>query len=186
MESRPWLKTYDPQVPHTVEPYPKIPLFGFLEQAARDYPSSTALIFKPRAMKGALDGLTSGKMTYRTLNELTDRLAGALAKLGVKKGDRVVIFMPNSPQFVIAYYGILKAGGCRATNLLYARAMENQFNDARRANLATSTLRARQRGATQDQGSKMPSRTSASMGVSRRSSTQARAAEHKADSWRAM
>ena len=36
MESRPWLKTYDPQVPHTLEPYPKIPLFGFLEQAARD------------------------------------------------------------------------------------------------------------------------------------------------------
>ncbi len=131
MESRPWHKTYDPQVPHTLEPYPKIPLFGFLEQAARDYPNNTALIFKPRAMKGALDGLTSGKMTYRTLNELTDRLAGALAKLGVKKGDRVVIFMPNSPQFVIAYYGILKAGGVVvATNPLYApREMENQFND---------------------------------------------------------
>ena len=82
-------------------------------------------------MKGALDGLTGGRMTYRTLNEMTDRLAGALAKLGVKKGDRVMIFMPNSPQFVIAYFGILKAGGIVvATNPLYsAREMENQFND---------------------------------------------------------
>jgi len=146
MESRPWLKTYDPQVPRTLEPYPKIPLFGFLEQAARDYPNNTALIFKPRAMKGALDGLTSGKMTYRTLNELTDRLAGALAKLGVKKGDRVVIFMPNSPQFVVAYYGILKAGGVVvATNPLYApREMENQFNDCgAELILATSNFYAR-------------------------------------------
>ncbi len=146
MASRPWLKTYDPQVPHTLEPYPKIPLFGFLEQAARDYPGNTALIFKPRAMKGALDGLTSGKMTYSTLNELTDRLAGALAKLGVKKGDRVVIFMPNSPQFVIAYYGILKAGGVVvATNPLYApREMENQFNDCgAELILATSNFYAR-------------------------------------------
>jgi long-chain acyl-CoA synthetase len=130
MASQPWLKTYDLQVPRTLEPYPKIPLFGLLEQAARDYPDNTALIFKPRAMKGALDGLTSGKMTYRTLNETADRLAAALAKLGVKKGDRVVIFMPNSPQFVVAYYGILKAGGVVvATNPLYApREMENQFN----------------------------------------------------------
>ncbi len=146
MESRPWLKTYDPQVPHTVEPYPKIPLFGFLEQAARDYANNTALIFKPRAMKGALDGLTSGKMTYSTLNELSDRLAGALAKLGVKKGDRVVIFMPNSPQFVVAYYGILKTGGVVvATNPLYApREMENQFNDCgAELILATSNFYAR-------------------------------------------
>src|SRR5512136_2401598 len=118
MEHKPWLNKYDKGVPHSLEPYPKIPLFGFLEQAAREYPNNTALIFKPRAMKGALD-------------ELTDRLAGALAKLGVKKGDRVIILMPNSTQFVIAYFGILKAGGIVvATNPLYsAREMEYQFND---------------------------------------------------------
>jgi long-chain acyl-CoA synthetase len=82
-------------------------------------------------MKGALDGLTGGKMNYRTLNELIDRLAGALAKLGLKKGDRVIIFMPNSPQFVVAYFGIMKAGGIVvATNPLYSvREMEHQFND---------------------------------------------------------
>ena len=131
MEHKPWLNKYDQGVPHSLEPYPKIPLFGFLEQAARDYPNNTALIFKPRAMKGALDGLTGGKMDYRTLNEMTDRLAGALAKLGVKKGDRVILFMPNSPQFVIAYFGVMKAGGIVvATNPLYsARETELQFND---------------------------------------------------------
>ena len=126
-----WLKKYDQGVPHSLEPYPKIPLFGFLEQAARDYPDNTALIFKPVPMKGALDRLTGGKMSYRTLNELTDQLAGALAKLGLKKGDRVIIFMPNSPQFVVAYFGVMKAGGVVvATNPLYsAREMEHQFND---------------------------------------------------------
>jgi len=131
MEHRPWFKNYDPQVPHTLEPYPKIPLFGFLEQSARDYPNNTAIIFKPRAMNGPLDALTGGKMSYRTLDELTDRLAGALAKLGVKKGDRVAILMPNTPQFIMAFYGILKAGGVVvATNPLYsAREMEYQLKD---------------------------------------------------------
>jgi len=131
MDHKPWLKKYDKGVPHTLEPYPQIPLFGFVEQAARDYPNNPAIIFKPRAMKGGLDKLTGGQMSYRTLNDLTDRMAGALAKLGIKKGDRVIILMPNSTQFVIAYYGIMKAGGIVvATNPLYsAREMEIQFND---------------------------------------------------------
>jgi long-chain acyl-CoA synthetase len=146
MEHKPWLNKYDKGVPHSLEPYPKIPLFGFLEQAARDYPNNTALIFKPRAMKGALDGLTGGKMDYRTLDEMADRLAGVLAKLGVKKGDRVILFMPNSPQFVIAYFGVMKAGGVVvATNPLYsAREMELQFNDCgAELILATSNFYAR-------------------------------------------
>ena len=45
------------------------------------------------------------------MNALTDHMAAALVEMGVKKGDRVGIFMPNVPQFVIAYFGILKAGG---------------------------------------------------------------------------
>ena len=117
MEHKPWFKKYDKGVPHSLEPYPQIPLFGFLEQAARDYPNNPALVFKPRAMKGALDGLTGGTLGYRTFNEMTDRLAGGLAKLGVKKGDRVVIFMPNSPQFAIAYFAIMKISGLVATTI---------------------------------------------------------------------
>ena len=54
------------------------------------------------------------------MNEATDRVAAALADMGVKKGDRVGIFMPNTPQFIMAYFGILKAGGVVvATNPLY-------------------------------------------------------------------
>jgi long-chain acyl-CoA synthetase len=66
------------------------------------------------------------------MNELTDRLAAGLASLGVKKGDRVGLFMPNTPQFVMAYFAILKLGGIVvATNPLYSpREIEHQVNDA--------------------------------------------------------
>lgn len=119
MEHRPWFKYYDKGVPHSLAPYPEHPLHTFLENSARDFPNHTAVLFKGH------------RLTYRELNEATDRLAAALAALGVKKGDRVVIFMPNSAQFVISYYAILKAGGIVvATNPLYSpREMEHQFND---------------------------------------------------------
>ena len=66
------------------------------------------------------------------MNSITDRLAAGLAELGVKKGDRVGILMPNTPQFVMAYFAILKAGGIVvATNPLYkAREIIHQVNDA--------------------------------------------------------
>ena len=66
------------------------------------------------------------------MNAITDRVAAALVDMGVKKGDRVGIFMPNSPQFVMVYYGILKAGGVVvATNPLYtAPEIEHQASDA--------------------------------------------------------
>jgi len=98
MNNRPWLAHYDKGVPQTIE-YPKEPLFHFLEEAARKYPDRACTIFK-----GAV-------ISYRKMNALTDHMAAALVELGVKKGDRVGIFMPNTPQFVIAYFGILKAGG---------------------------------------------------------------------------
>ncbi len=98
MNDRPWLAHYDKGVPQTIE-YPKAPLFHFLEEATRKYPDRACTIFK-----GAV-------ISYREMNALTDHMAAALVELGVKKGDRVGIFMPNTPQFVIAYFGILKAGG---------------------------------------------------------------------------
>jgi long-chain acyl-CoA synthetase len=66
------------------------------------------------------------------LDQLTDRLAAGLAAMGLQRGDRVAIFMPNSPQFVIAFYGILKAGGVAvATNPLYTpRELEHQMKDS--------------------------------------------------------
>lgn len=100
---KPWLKLYDEGVPHSLHPYPEHPLYEFLEQAARNYPDRPAVIFRNQPL------------TYRQLNELTDQLAAALAGIGVKKGDRVAIYMPNTPQFVIAFFGILKAGGIIST-----------------------------------------------------------------------
>lgn len=119
MENRPWFKNYDPGVPQTIE-FPEVPVFALLEEAARKHPDSACTIFK---------GAT---LSYKEVNELTDRLAAGLASIGVKKGDRVGIFMPNTPQFVIAYFAILKAGGVVvATNPLYTkREIEHQVADA--------------------------------------------------------
>jgi long-chain acyl-CoA synthetase len=119
MEERPWLKRYDQGVPHHID-YPDVPLFYLLEESTRKYPNAPCTIFK---------GAT---ITFKEMSELTDRLAGSLANLGLKKGDRVGIFMPNTPQFVIAYFGILKAGGVVvAINPLYnAREIEHQVSDA--------------------------------------------------------
>ena len=119
MDDRPWLKRYDPGVPHHID-VPPIPLHHFLEASARTYGSRPCAIFKGHVV------------TYAEMDELTDRLAAGLAALGVKKGDPVGIFMPNSAQFVMAFYAILKAGGVVvATNPLYsAREIEHQLNDA--------------------------------------------------------
>jgi len=98
MNDRPWLAHYDKGVPSTIQ-YPEALLFYFLEEAARKYPDRACTIFK-----GAV-------ISYKEMNALTDHMAAALVEMGVKKGDRVGIFMPNVPQFSIAYFGILKAGG---------------------------------------------------------------------------
>ena len=114
-----WLKNYDKGVPEKID-YPQKPLFHFLEEAAQKYPDKACTIFK---------GAT---VSYKEMDEITDTLAGALADLGVKKGDRVGIFMPNTPQFVMAYFAVLKAGGVVvASNPLYtATEIAHQANDA--------------------------------------------------------
>jgi long-chain acyl-CoA synthetase len=119
MDERPWHKHYDAGVPQHID-YPDISLIDMLEEASQKYPDSPCTIFK------------GAKVTYREMNELTDRLSAALAGLGIKKGDRVGIFMPNTPQFVLAYFAILKAGGVVvAINPLYTpREIEHQVNDA--------------------------------------------------------
>jgi len=114
-----WLKNYDIGVPKSID-YPQKPLFHFLEEAAQKYPDKVCTIFK------------GAEVTYKEMDEITDTLAGALADLGVKKGDRVGIFMPNTPQFVMAYYAVLKAGGVVvASNPLYtASEIAHQAKDA--------------------------------------------------------
>ncbi|MBM3144389.1 MAG: long-chain fatty acid--CoA ligase [Chloroflexi bacterium] len=119
MSDRPWLERYDEGVPQTID-YPEVPLFYFLEETAKKYPDAPCTIFK------------GAKISFKEMVDQTDRFAAALAGWGVKKGDRVGIFIPNTPQFVIAYFGALKAGAVVvATNPLYtAREIEHQVNDA--------------------------------------------------------
>src|SRR5438874_6792323 len=93
----PWLQYYDREVPESL-PLPKQLLHDLLSNAAREFPDRAALIFFGQ------------KIGYRELDRLSNRFAHVLRRLGVKKGDRVAIVLPNIPQFVIAFYGILKAG----------------------------------------------------------------------------
>ena len=119
MNARPWLAHYDPGVPARLD-YPAVPVFHFLDEAARLCPERTCLIFR---------GETS---SYRQVSDQTDRLAAALHSLGIRKGERVGICMPNCPEFVLAYFAILKAGAVVvATNPLYTPPeIIHQVNDA--------------------------------------------------------
>jgi len=98
-DERPWFKHYPDGVPHHID-YLNKPLYHLIDEAAEKSPDSTAMVFYGREMK------------YKELKELSDRFAHYLQKLGVQKGDRVAILLPNCPQFVIAFWGILKAGAC--------------------------------------------------------------------------
>jgi long-chain acyl-CoA synthetase len=94
---KPWLAHYPKGVPPTVEVPLKSVAQAFDEATARA-PERPAVVFYGRPI------------TYRELREASDRLACALADLGVKKGDRVALYLLNSPQFVIAYFAALKCG----------------------------------------------------------------------------
>ncbi|MCE4627560.1 MAG: long-chain fatty acid--CoA ligase [Desulfurococcales archaeon] len=116
--SKPWLKKYDPGVPPEIE-IPEKPLYTILEDAARDFPDRVALYFY------------GYKMTYRELLESARRFAGYLESKGIGKGDVVALFLPNSPQFAIAYYGTLMAGATVSPmNVLYGPALiRHQLED---------------------------------------------------------
>ncbi len=97
IRDRPWLKFYEQEVPYTI-PLPRQPLHKFLESAADWVPRKTALVFR-------------GKSTnYQTLFRQVNRFAHALHGVGVRPGDRVMLVLPNIPQFIIAYYAILSLG----------------------------------------------------------------------------
>ena len=125
-----WLKSYESHVPPSIA-YPPAPLYQFMDDAAKKYPNNTAIIYGGvvHQLGGAL---LDAKMTFQQLQDLTNRFAAALQSLGVKKGDRVALFLPNCPQFPIAYYATHKAGGIVVPcNPLYvARELEHQVNDS--------------------------------------------------------
>lgn len=105
---RPWTKSYDEGVPATLEPYPNKTLFDLLDEVAQQYPDRTACI---TSLELPLFGRVHQSITYRQLGEQSDKLAAALAAMGVKKGDRVALDLVNSTQFIVSFFGVVKAGG---------------------------------------------------------------------------
>jgi long-chain acyl-CoA synthetase len=116
---RPWLKHYEAGLPANLS-YPDIPLHQVLTESARRYPDRPALEFYGRCL------------TYRELEDLTARFATALIQFGIQKGERVAIMLPNMPQTLIAYFGILKAGACvvQVNPLYVAREVVEQLRDS--------------------------------------------------------
>jgi long-chain acyl-CoA synthetase len=96
-KSRSWLAHYEPGVPYTIG-IPNIPVHHLLRSSVRMYPSRPAVLFEGK------------KISYRRLNHEVNRFANALLVLGVAKGARVALLMPNIPQMVIAFFGTMKAG----------------------------------------------------------------------------
>ena len=125
---KPWLKHYESVVPHSLT-YPQVSLFGTLENSARKYPDRPALHLVLRYLGPISLG---ARLSYRELLNEVNRFAAALHALGVRKGDRVALMLPNLPQFVIAFYGAMRVGAIVVnTNPTYtARELEHQFSDA--------------------------------------------------------
>jgi len=116
---RPWFRFWPPWVPRSI-PYPEVPLQRLLEESADRYPDRAAIIFR------------NSTITYGELNALADRFAAALKGLGVARGDRVALHLPNTPQFVISYYGALKAGAIitPVSPLFREGELKHQLNDS--------------------------------------------------------
>src|SRR5438034_3565127 len=117
--ARPWFRHYGQGVPAQLN-IPDHPLTWLLDQTVSRYPGHTAFIYY------------GTKLTYAQFSSLANRFATGLQRLGIKKGDRVAIALPNIPQYPIAFYGALRAGAVVVpTNPLYTeREMQHQLEDS--------------------------------------------------------
>ena len=95
---KPWLAHYDRDVPHSLVPYPNLTLVDYLSNLAREQAGKTALLFK------------GSTMSYGRLDAESTAFSAALWNLGVRKGDRVALLLPNCPQFLVAQFGAWKIG----------------------------------------------------------------------------
>jgi long-chain acyl-CoA synthetase len=116
---KPWLSAYESYVPPSLD-YPNTTLPAALEVTAQRSPDVAAILFK------------GTRIDYRQHNQNVDRFAAALQKLGVRKGDRVAVHLPNCPQFIIAYYAVLRIGAIVVPcNPIYTpRELEHQLKDS--------------------------------------------------------
>jgi long-chain acyl-CoA synthetase len=119
-EERPWLHSYPSDVPRSLAPYPEENVFAMLESSARRFPDRPAIAW-------------FGKhLTYAELLDEVERCSAMLAGLGVGKGDRVALIMPNSPPFTIAFYACMRLGAVAVGNnpIYTTREMRHQLADA--------------------------------------------------------
>lgn len=123
---RPWFKSWPEGLPKSLD-YPEVPIFTFLMDTAKKLPKKTAIIFY------------GYKITFSELDDWSDRFANALIDMHVKKGDRVGLLLENCPQFVISYYGTLKAGAIVVpiNPMFKEMEIEYQLNDSETETLIT-------------------------------------------------
>jgi long-chain acyl-CoA synthetase len=109
-DHRPWFTTWRAGVPKTVAPFPKQSAFTLLGDSAAGFPDQPAIAFLGK------------HLTYRQLLEEVERFSAVLTGLGVKRGDRVGLLLPNAPQYVIAWYACQRIGAIAVgNNPLYTR-----------------------------------------------------------------
>ena len=132
-----WYAQYEEGVPHTID-IPDIPLYEILRENARRFPNKTALRLILKYLKGIRIGTA---LTFAELDKVSDRFATALHSLGVRQHDRVAVMLPNLPQYVIAFYGIVKAGAIVVnTNPTYTpRELQHQLQDSGAETVITLT-----------------------------------------------
>jgi long-chain acyl-CoA synthetase len=125
-----WFNHYEKGVPRTLN-YPNLTIGEMLHEAARKYGEKTATNFVLKYMLGGRFTV-GGKLTYRQINEHVDRLATALYQLGVRKGDRVAVMLPNSPHYVITFFAAMRIGAIVVNvNPTYtSRELQHQLNDS--------------------------------------------------------
>jgi len=122
---KPWLAHYDDDVKPSLGPYPDKTLLDYLRTLAAEHGGKPALLFK---------GAT---VSYGRLEAESDAFGAALVAMGVRKGDRVALLLPNCPQFLVAEFGVWKAGGIVvALNPTYAERELEQALDSTRSTLA--------------------------------------------------
>ena len=120
MTDRPWLSAYPPGVPADIDPSQYASLVELMEQAFRDYAARPAFSFMGK------------EISYAQIDSESRQMAAYLQSLGLVKGDRVAIMMPNVPQYPVAVAAILRAGLVVVNvNPLYTpRELEHQLKDS--------------------------------------------------------
>jgi long-chain acyl-CoA synthetase len=121
---RPWLDSYPSDVPHSLAPYPEKSVWSLLEESAQRFPTSPAVAFPVAPM--------AKQLSYRQLKEEAEQFARAMASMGLGKGDRVGLLLPNCPQFVVSFYGLQRLGAVAVGNnpLYTQRELTHQLKDA--------------------------------------------------------